>query len=387
MKRLLINITVGIILVASISALSCAPTKAPIPAASPLLTQHPQDQVGTPKSSSAFSPDEVAWQKVVEAARKEGKVNAYSFNWVGDVGLAISRAFKEKYGISIEIVTGRGAEFLERMKTEKRMRQQLADITDGNSVGVNNMKLEGLLASVYDELPVFKEKGVWWVEPTMIDPQDKANLIFRLVEYAPYVNTKVLKSEDVPRSRKDLLDPKWKGNMSLSEPKVTPSSIQVMVVLMDKKVWDEDYIRALYRQNLRFYTGLPDELLVLARGETKLQIVGSDTTSARFVMEGAPIQAIDMREGIVVSSGSQAAVAGGPNPNAARLFLNWFYSQEGMSTVGKALGNKMVRKDVADFRPKAVQAPITNPFMMTLEQVDRATELFRQRWFDKLVGR
>ncbi|MEK7875956.1 MAG: hypothetical protein AAB325_07200, partial [Pseudomonadota bacterium] len=71
----------------------------------------------------------------MEAAKKEGKVNAYSFTWVGDIGLAVAKAFKEKYGITLGIMTGRGAEFAERIKTERRLGQQVADMTEG-SVGL-----------------------------------------------------------------------------------------------------------------------------------------------------------------------------------------------------------------------------------------------------------
>ena len=50
------------------------------------------------------------------------------------------------------------------------------------------------------------------------------------------------------------------------------------------------------------------------------------------------------------------------------------------------MGNKMVRKDVPDFRPKAVQSPATKYFMVSLEQTEKATELFKEKWFDQLVG-
>lgn len=324
--------------------------------------------------------------KVVEGAKKEGKVNAYSFSWVGDIGLALSRAFKERYGISLNIITGRGAEFTERIKTEKRMGQQVADMTQGSVLLINNMKVDGLLASVAKELPILQEKNVWWVDPTDLEPRDKAVLVWSVVDFTPYINTKLVKSGEAPRSWKELLEPKWKGKMSLTEPNIA-GVYQYIVVLMDNKVWDEDYIRALYRQDLHFYNALPDEFLALARGDNHLAIRGSDSDAGRVALEGAPIQAIDMREGVMLSSGAVAAIAGGPNPNATRLFLNWILSPEGQTIAGKAQGRKMVRRDVPDFRPKAVQAPITNPLVERAEHLEKATQLLREKWFDKLVGR
>ncbi len=364
---------------------ACTPQVAPPPATKAPTTPS-QATVPSTNLPSPTSQD-IAWQKIIDAAKKEGKVNAYSFNWVGDIGIAVSKAFKEKYGITLEVVTGRGAEFVERIKTEKRMGQIVGDVTEGSSLHTHNMRLEGLLTSVVDDVPVFWEKNVWYVDVTAIDPQYKANLVWRILEYAPYINTKLVKPEDVPQYWKDLLDPKWKGKMSLTEPNISAGPYENIVVLMENKVWDEEYVKALYRQNLRYPLGLPDETLALARGDTQLIVRGTDASTGRYALEGAPIQAIDMKDGMVVSTASIGVVANGPNPNATRVFMNWIFGPEGISVAGKLLGNKMVRKDVPDFRPKAVQANITRPFVESIEQLDKATKLYREKWFDKTVGR
>ncbi len=363
---------------------ACKPQTTPAP-----LVPQPSSapvSVSNPNLPSPIAED-AAWAKVVAAARKEGKVNAYSYSWLGDTGLAISRAFKEKYGISVEITTGRGAEFAERFKTEKRMGQQVADITEGGTVAINAMKPEGVLTSVADDLPVLKEKGVWLVDPTAMDTQDKANLTWRLLVYNPYINTKLVKTEEVPQSWRDLLLPRWKGKMSFGEPNVGATVYSVMVVLMDNKVWDEDYIRALYRQELHFVVSPADELLKLARGENDIIVVVADSEASRFALEGAPIRAIDMKDGVVLSTAAVAAIAKGPNPNAARVFLNWIFSREGQTLAGERMGSKMVRKDVPDIRPQAVQTSMNNPFVLSVDNMGKASQLFRDKWFNKLVGR
>ena len=338
-------------------------------------------------ASGPVNPTDDAWATLIEAAKKEGKVNVYSYTWVGDIGLNVSKAFKDKYGIRLDILTGRGAEFLERLKTEKRMRQQVADITEGSSVHLGNMKIEGLLVSLTDKLPSFQEKGVWLVEPTAIDPQDKANLAYRIIEYSPYINTKLVKPEEAPKSWNDFLDPKWVGKMTLLDPNLSPGTYQSIVVFMDAKVWDEKYVKNLYQQKLRFTVSEYDDLRILARGESYITLKSADGTAAQLANDNAPIQAIDMKEGMVVTTSSSAAIAGSPNPNAGKLFLNWMFSAEGQSIIGKAQSNKMVRKDVPDFRPKAVQLTMTKPLVISNEQLDKATALFREKWFDKLVGR
>ncbi|MBI4289223.1 MAG: extracellular solute-binding protein [Chloroflexi bacterium] len=374
----------SVIAIMLVSLVSCAPKTAPVPSqpapVAPSPAPVPASNAPAPTSQDA------AWAKVVEAAKKEGKVTAYSYTWVGDAGLAISRGFKDRYGITLDIVTGRGAEFIERLKTEKRVGQIVGDVTEGSSLHVANMKQEGVLTSVADQIPALREKGVWIVDPTAID-KEKMNLVWRVIAFTPYINTNLVKGADIPKSWKDLLDPRWKNAMTFTEPNVSAGPYQYMVVLMDNKAWDEEYVKALYKQGLRTPTGLQEETLMLARGEIKLSVRGSDASAGRFALEGAPIQAIDMKEGVVLSTASVAAVAGSPSPNAARLLLDWIYSKEGITIAGKAQGNKMVRKDVPDFRPSGVQTDMAKPLVETPEHLEKAAQLFRQKWYDKLVGR
>lgn len=361
---------------------ACAPATAPAPQP-PAATPPP-----VPKVAPVVNVEEAQWAKIVSAAKKEEKITAYSYTWAGDTGLSVERAFEKQYGIDLQIITGRGAEFTERLKTEKRMGQIVADITEGSNVHINNMKMAGLLASVTGDLPSFREKGVWTLEPAATDPRDKINLAFRIISYTPYINTKLVKPADVPKSWRDLLEPKWKGLMTLTDPNISPSTIQTIVVLIDNKTWDETYVKALFGQKLRYILGgFVEEFRILATGESSLMVIGSDADADRFAREGAPIQAIDMKEGAVVTTASVAAIGNSPHPNATKVLMNWLYSQEGQSVAGKAQGNKMVRKDVPDFRPAAAQTQLTKPFVMTNEQLDKSGEMFKNKWFDKLVGR
>lgn len=382
MKRFISVFLASVVFLFGAILAACAPSTAPAPQP-PAATPPP-----APKAAPVVNAEDSQWAKIVNAAKKEEKITAYSYTWAGDTGLIVERAFEKQYGIDLQIITGRGAEFTERLKTEKRMGQIVADITEGSNVHINNMKMAGLLASVTGDLPSLREKGVWALEPEATDPRDKINLAFRIISYTPYINTKMVKPADAPKSWRDLLEPKWKGLMTLTDPNISPSTIQTILVLIDNKAWDEAYVKALYGQKLRYILGgFVEEFRILATGESSLMVIGSDADADRFAREGAPIQAIDMKEGAVVTTASVAAIGNSPHPNAAKVLMNWLYSHEGQSVAGKAQGNKMVRKDVPDFRPAAAQTQLTKPFVMTNEQLDKSAEMFKNKWFDKLVGR
>lgn len=374
----------GLMLLA-LPVLACAPKTAPAPAPSP---QSSAIQPGpAPVASAPISPEDAGWAKIVEAAKKEGRVTIYSFNFTGELGLMLQRAFKQRYGIQLDIITGRGAEFLERLKTEKRVGQLAADTTEGSAIHVKNMKLEGLTAGVASDLPTLKEKGIWVVEPFSLDPQDKHLIVHFISTYAPHVNTRLVKPGEEPKVWRDLLDPKWKGKMTITDHNIGGGPYLLFPPLIREKILDENFIKSLYRQDLRLATSVVDETGQLARGEQYIMVRGSDSTSARFVDEGAPIRAAEMQDGTTISPGAAAAIAGAPHPNAAKVFLNWIMGQEGQRVHGDGKKMGSVRTDVQDFRPEPLRFVPKRPVVITVEDNDEGTRLFREKWINKLIGK
>ena len=364
---------------------ACAPTAAPIPATSTPVTT-PTSNLSLPTSQSPTSQD-AAWNKIVEAARKEGKLTNYSYNFVGDIGIAVSRAFKEKYGINMEIITGTTAPFMERLRMEKRTGNPVADVIDGNASGVTNMKKEGLTASVGDDLPSLREKNVWVADVLGLDPQDKHLVIFNFSTYAAWVNTNQVKPGQEPKIWRDLLDPKWKGQMLFSDYMTSSAPYEMIVALQREKVIDENFLKELYKQDIKFTTAAPEEGLLLSRGERTLSIRGPDIVYGRFLGEGAPIRAVALSDGTVLAGVTTAAFKDGPHPNASRVFLNWFLSPEGQTVYGRAAKVASVRKDVPNFLPQGAQVTLPKPIILTVADTQEAIKRYTERWLNNLWGR
>lgn len=366
--------------------LACAPTTAPAPA--PVPASAPVAAPAAPKAAPTPTAADTAWAKVIEAAKKEGTVNIYSYNLVGDIGLAVTNGFQDKYGIKVEIITGRGAEFLERLKVEKRMGRVVADVSDGSSLHMHNFKNEGFTVSLPDKVPVFSEQGVWLSNVFGIDSKDKHIVGLSLNYYSPWINTTKVTQSDMPQVWKDLLKPKWKSNMILTDPTTSGGPQQFFVPLMREKVVDEEYLKGLYKQDILFSTSLQEEGRMLARGERAMSIRGSVSTLAKYITEGAPIKAIDLKDGVVeLISPTAVLISGAPHPNAARLFMDWFLSKEGHAAFTKSASAPPVRKDVPDPTPDAARITPQKPVVQTMEDIEEALKLFRGNWPNKLWGR
>mgnify|MGYP001564957151 FL=1 len=263
----------------------------------------------------------------------------------------------------------------------------LADVCDNNATNAKTMKKEGLTKSVAGELPVLREKGVWVADVLGIDPQDKHLISFNFTIYSPWVNTRLVKSGEEPKVWKDLLDPKWKGKMIATDTTTSPGLYQSFVPLIREKVVDTEFLKALYNQDLRFSSTIQDEAGLLARGDRAISIRGNDSVYSRYINEGAPIKIIDLSDGVVLSVISVVAFEGSPHPNAAKVFLNWLMSPEGQTAYGKPASAASARKDVPNFLPEAARLTPKNPILLTSEDTDESTKLFRERWLDKLWGR
>ena len=381
------NLAVSLVIALSVLVLSVACSTPNVPSGPPVpATPAP----ASPSTSNLMPPtsQEASWNAVIEAAKKEGKVNLYSFNLVGDIGIAVGKAFKDKYGITVDIITGRGAEILERVKTEKRLGNLTADIHDGSSVFTTSMKTEGLTISVADQLPVFRETAVWRANVFGLDIKDKHIAALSVYYQSPWINTRLIAPKDAPQMWRDLLKPEWKGKMILTDPTTSGGPQQFFVPLIREKVVDEEYLKALYQQDLLFATSLQDEARVLARGERPISIRGTVATYSRFAVEGAPIRAIDIKDGVVqVLSPTLVIFGGGPHPNATKLYYNWFMSAEGQGVWTKSASITSIRSDVPDSAPEASWITPQRPVLQTMEDNDRAAQLFKDRWPNTLWGR
>ena len=259
MKKIQLYSTIGIIFVIGILALSCTPATAPSPATTSLPPQAPPAEAAVPTSNlspirqaQGMSPtsQDPAWQKVLEAAKKEGKVTLYSFSMIGDAGIAISKAFENRYGIKVDIVTGRGAEFIERIRTEQRMNQVTADIMDGSSTHTFNLKAAGATVSTLD-IPVLKEKDIWRIDPLAADAEGHL-LVQRSHNISAWVNTNLVKPGQEPKSLRDLAKPEWKGKILVSDPAVSTSAYIIFWPLVERGYLDMEFVRSLKNQDLKF---------------------------------------------------------------------------------------------------------------------------------------
>ncbi|MGH7767844.1 MAG: ABC transporter substrate-binding protein [Candidatus Binatia bacterium] len=296
---------------------------------------------------------EAQWNELHSGARKDGKVVV-----MGSADPVLRQElpakFKARFGVGLEYIGGRGGDNFSRLRME---RQAGLYTTDAVMSGMANMvdyykekTLDPLLPALV--LPEVVDPSKWksgrlW----FMDPEEK--YILRLYNYVfsglLYFNTKHAKPEDF-KSVKELINPKWRGKISLMDPTISgPGEIEATQFYLQ---FGEEFVKKLYVDQKPAISRDKRQIADwLAHGTYPVSL----SAPTEFVVEmkklGLPVEMVaptDAPGSITAGNGLLALINKSPRPNAARLFVNWLASKEGVEILGRARGKPSTRNDIEE---------------------------------------
>jgi iron(III) transport system substrate-binding protein len=151
--------------------------------------------------------------------------------------------------------------------------------------------------------------------------------------YVLGVNTRMVKSEQAPRSYEALLDAKWKDG------KISLDSDAYPVLIGLSQAWGKDkavsYLKRLAAQNPVVKRGNDERVQLTAAGEYPLVMAYASGIS-RVAQKGAPMEWLAL-DPVVVQVNPLQVAARAPHPDAARLFTDFALSKEGQEMVRSGL--------------------------------------------------
>jgi ABC-type thiamine transport system substrate-binding protein len=161
------------------------------------------------------------WNRVLEAAKKEGRV-VVSGPPNPAARLEIPARFKERFGITVEYVGGGSSSLASRLRLEQQAGLSTIDVFMGGSTTpatvlypeklIDPVRPVLLLPEVTD--PSKWKPGKLW----FMDPEDKYILrLFSTVREIMHINTSIVNAAKL-KSVQDLLNPEWKGKISVASP-------------------------------------------------------------------------------------------------------------------------------------------------------------------------
>jgi iron(III) transport system substrate-binding protein len=300
---------------------------------------------------------EKKWNAILAGAKKEGKVVIIAPP-DPQVREALPAAFKAKYGVTVEYLGGRSSETAAKMRAERNAGIYTVDVALS---GIQTMAAifyrEKMIDPMDDAVLVLPEvtEGKYWKRgaPWFMDPEGKYVLrLFNTLSSAFYINTSLIKPEEIKKSQ-DLLNPKWKGKIIAHDPTVPGTGSNDAARLYVQ--FGDDFIKKLYidqkPQIVRDRRQITDGIL---RGSYAIALGAEDDDMDKLSKEGMPIQAVydleDLPGTLSAGVGQLALMSHAPHPNAARLFINWMASKEGMELFARNRGGAPTRNDVDEQR-------------------------------------
>lgn len=334
--------------------------------------------------------------ELIKAAQAEGELTtiALPHDWCGYGDLI--EGFKKKYGLKVNELNpdaGSGDE-IEAIKANKDNKgPQAPDVIDvGLSFGPSS-KAEGLVqpykVATWDSIPdnVKDPEGYWYGDYYGV-------LVFQ-------VNTDIVKN--VPKDWPDLLKPEYANSVALAGDPRSSNSAIIGVHGAGMAAGAKPGAEA-GEAGLKYFADLNKagnfvpvigKAASLAQGSTPI-IVRWDylALSDRDTLKGnPPVEVIVPESSVLAGVYVQAISAYAPHPNAAKLWMEYLYSDEGQLGWLKGychpirfndlVKNGKVPQDLLDKLPPA--ASYEKAYFPTQEESDGAKEVITKKW-DEVVG-
>ena len=312
-------------------------------------------------SGSGASAQDCCPKALVDAANKEGKLVLYTALLL-DSEQIVMKEFNKKFpGVKVDIVRAPGARLFTRIETEAAAGKLGADVIDLTDLGLAK-RIENVFA---DYAP---PNAAQWQKETMISPK----LWPRTVHvYGLAYNVALLK--DPPKSWRDMTNPAYKGKMGLV---IAGSGGTTWTKAMfQRKVLGEDYWKAAAAVEPRLYESNGPLATAVVSGEVQVAMLLVNATLP-LKQDGAPIEVVYPTEGMPTTPGAAGITKTAANPNAAKLFLDWFLSLEGQNAMVGKLGfvSLLNGANVPPGAPKDIKLWIPNK---------EEYEQLRNKWIDE----
>ena len=314
---------------------------------------------------------------LLEAARREGSLTWYVAQLDTVTAERFGRAFTAEYpGITVEVIRTTGQVAFQRLLLDIKNRTPHCDVFSATDIS---------------HMPILKERQTL----TRFTPDNSTAMrapftaqsdagwyyVTNAGRWVLIRNRDRVAADAAPKAWTDLLDPRWKGQVSVAHPAFSGGA-GVWSLAM-RKLYGWQFFEALAKNNPRVGRSTQDTVTLLSGGEC---LVGPTWAPGAYrdVDKGNPIAITQPGDGVVVMVFPSAIPAGAPHPNAAKLFMEWMLS-ENYSKLIAADGSEPIRSDVAP-RPDEPPLETQKVIALTVEEIRKGVPEVIEQWRDTLGG-
>lgn len=295
--------------------------------------------------------------ELIAKAKAERQLVWYTGMVVNQVVRPLVEKFQAKYGIEVRYATTGDSDTVLKITSQARAGRMEADLFDSPGTSIPPLSKAGLIEP-------FAPEALAKYAATFKPQSRLYSGIYSLYLTTTY-NTDLVKAAEAPKTFADLLDPKWRGKMVWTDTRAISGPAGFIGNVLSVMGQDKGmaYLRELSKQKIVREPG--NQRVILDKVISGQYAIGLMTYNHHAVIsraKEAPVAWVKM-EPLVANLGVIALVKNAPHPNAAKLFLEFMFSDDGQKVIAEA-GYPPGNPDVPPKDPSI--GPVTGSFTSTL---------------------
>jgi iron(III) transport system substrate-binding protein len=316
--------------------------------------------VGVPAASA----QDVGGQALIDAAKKEGRITYYTADFT-EPEQEIIKAFNKRFPfVKVEMVRAPGGQLITRIKTEAAANKLLADVVNHSD--------RGLMLGIADQFQAYEPPNAKaYRDDVQVAPQlwPKTTLGWSIA-FNPELE------KNPPKTWADLCKPEY-GPKKIGQVVAPSGGTTWTRIMFERQVIGEDYWKKqAATQPVLFPSGAPTAD-ALVRGEVSIGVLLYNIAYMKK-RDGAPVDIVFPSDGVPLNYYAAGITKTAPNPNAAKLFLNWCMSEEGQTFHIKELGYLTALKN-PPFNPPGYDPKVIKAWSPKFEEYVK----LRDSWIDE----
>ena len=308
-----------------------------------------------------------------QAARGEGELTWYVAQMDTETAEMFGRAFTATYpGIRVEVIRVTGQVVMQRLLLDIKNHTPHCDVFSTTDPS---------------HMPLLREHG----DLTLYRPEGFANMRpqfqarsepewYHATNAGRWIllhNRDKVVTGAAPKAWTDLLDPKWKGQVSVAHPAFSGGA--GIWALAIKQLYGWRFFEELAKNEPRVGRSTIDTVTLIGAGECQVGPTFAPN-AYRNMGKGSPITITQPSDGVVVMVFPSAIPAHAPHPNAARLFMEWTLSSAWSKLIATD-GSEPIHAQVA---PRVDEPPLDTQIVLapTVDEIRAGVPEVIERWRD-----
>ena len=279
---------------------------------------------------------------LIAGARKEGTLEFYAPSTLTPQGAqAIGAGFNKKFGLNVKL----------QYSPSGNMTRDIGKVVGFGASGVPpEWDLMVVTDAHHATLWVKKMHQPFDYKSIGVDPKavqfDNGAVSFANQFVLPAYNKQLVSEKEAPKSWDDLLNPKWKGKMSIVS---TTTGTRWIGSTLDS--FGREYLEKIAEQDVKVQNMAGAALAqMVVSGEVPLSPTIFDANITQAKQKGAPVEWRPL-EPVVTTVSYAGLTLKAPHPHAAMLYLDWLHSKEGQQMIMKG-GLWSAREDIGSLGQK-----------------------------------